>query len=121
MGWGVYPGSSSYALSKMINLQMAAYVGAESTGNVTSVALHPGLVKTDMTQEAFRPFAQDTPALVGGTALWLCQDKARFLNGKTICANWSMDDLYARREEILKEGLLNIDLKGKFGAEQFQK
>lgn len=132
MGWGIYPGSSAYALSKMINLQMAAYVAAEQlttttttkkdgSGNVvTSVALHPGIVETGMTLDSFRKFALDAPALVGGVAVWLATDKARFMNGRVMNSNWDVDDLYERREEIVRGKLLQIGLMGRFGAEQFE-
>lgn len=117
--YGIYPGSSAYALSKLVNLQMAAYVAAESK-NVTSVSLHPGLVKTGMTQESFLKFALDSPELVGAVAVWLATEKAKFMNGRFMNINWNVDDLYERREEIQQGKLLQIDLQGSFGAEQFQ-
>ncbi|CAN8096782.1 unnamed protein product [Discula destructiva] len=119
MAYGIYPGSSAYSLGKLINLQMAAYVAAESK-NVTSISLHPGIVKTDMTQESFQKFALDTPELVGGVAVWLSTEKAKFMNGRYMNVNWNVDDLYDRREAILQGKLLQIDLQGTFGAEQFQ-
>lgn len=125
MGWGIYPGSSAYSLSKLVNLQMAAYVASESQlstakKNVTSVALHPGIVRTDMTLDSFKKFSLDTPELVGGVAVWLATDKARFMNGRVMNSNWNVDDLYERRHEIVSGKLLQIDLLGRFGAEQFQ-
>lgn len=119
MAYGIYPGNSAYSLGKLVNLQMAAYVAAESP-NVTSISLHPGLVKTDMTKESFKKFALDTPELVGGVAVWLATEKAQFMNGRYMNVNWNVTDLYERREEIQKEKLLQIDLQGSFGAENFQ-
>lgn len=118
MAYGVYPGNSAYSLGKLINLQMATLVAAESP-NVTSVALHPGVVMTDMTAPEFRKFALDTPELVGGVAVWLSTEKARFMNGRYMNSNWSVDDLYEKREEIQSSKLLQIDLQGTFGAEHF--
>ncbi|TID01629.1 Short chain dehydrogenase andI [Colletotrichum higginsianum] len=115
----VVPGMSSYLLAKLASLQLAAHVAAETGGNVTAVGLHPGLVRTDMTSEYFRPFALDTPGLVGGTAVWLCSEAARFLDGRFVAANWDVDDLWERREEIVDKGLLKIDMAGELGAEQF--
>lgn len=119
MAYGIYPGGSAYALSKLFNLQLAAYTAAESK-NVTAIALHPGIVKTDMTHESFNKHALDAPELVGGVAVWLATEKARFMNGRYMNANWNVDDLYERREEIEKGKLLQIDLNGTFGVEQFQ-
>ncbi|KZL67436.1 short chain dehydrogenase reductase [Colletotrichum incanum] len=117
----IVPGMSSYVLAKLASLQLAAYVAAETApqGNVTAIGLHPGLVHTDMTSDYFRPFAQDSPELVGGTAVWLCSERARFLNGRFMAANWDVGDLYKRRGEIVERDLLKIDMAGKFGAEQF--
>lgn len=120
MGWLVSPGASAYSLGKLVNLQMAAYVAAEAP-NVTSVALHPGVVATDMTQESFRRFALDSPELVGGVGVWLATERARFMSGRVMNSNWNVDDLYERREEILEGKLLQIDLRGTFGPEQFEK
>lgn len=110
---------SSYLLAKLASLQLAAHVAAETGGNVTAVGLHPGLVRTDMTSDYFRPFALDTPGLVGGTAVWLCSEAARFLDGRFVAANWDVDDLWERRAEIVDKGLLKIDMAGELGAEQF--
>lgn len=117
--FAVLPGISGYAISKLGSLQLAAYVAAENP-NVTAVALHPGLVMTDMTMDAFKPFALDTPELVGGVGVWLATEKAAFLSGRYICAHWSVDDLVERKEEIVSEGKLTIQLNGKLGKEQFE-
>lgn len=112
------PGMSSYSLSKLATLQLQAYVALENP-NVIAIALHPGIVMTEMTAGAFKPFAKDTPELVGGLGVWLSTGKAAFLNGKYVSSNWSVDDLVARKEEIVSEGKLSLVLKGEFGEEQF--
>ena len=103
-------------MSKFILDALATYVAAEYP-NVTAVSVHPGLVPTDMLREPFRSlFNQDSPELVGNTAVWLCQEKAKFLSGRFIAANWDMDDLVSRKEEIVKDDLLKLTLKGEFGV-----
>lgn len=119
MAYGIYPGNSAYSLGKLVNLQMAAYVAAESP-NVTSISLHPGIVNTEMTTPSFKRFALDTPELVGAVAVWLSTEKAKFMNGRYMNVNWNVDDLYERRDEIRQGKLLQIDLGGNFGVEQFQ-
>jgi NAD(P)-dependent dehydrogenase (short-subunit alcohol dehydrogenase family) len=64
----VMPTTSSYSLSKLVIIQLQAYIAAENP-NVTAVALHPGIVKTDMTNPIFEPFALDTPTLIGGVGV----------------------------------------------------
>lgn len=118
LAYQVMPGYSAYSLGKLVNLQMAAHVAAENP-YVTSVSLHPGVVNTEMTVDAFKRFALDSPELVGGIAVWLSTEKAAFLSGRFVASNWSVDDLYERREEIKSGKLLQMDLLGNFGAEQF--
>ncbi|TVY38702.1 Short chain dehydrogenase, partial [Lachnellula subtilissima] len=108
------PGMSSYSLSKLAILQLQAYIALENP-NVTAIALHPGIVKTEMTAGAFQRFALDTPELVGGIGVWLSTEKAAFLNGKYVSSNWSVDDLAARKEEIVSGGKLSLILKGDLG------
>ncbi|KAI4927830.1 hypothetical protein J4E85_006342 [Alternaria conjuncta] len=110
------PPLGAYFMSKFILDALATYVAAEYP-NVTAVSMHPGLVATDMLREPFRSlFNQDSPELVGGTAVWLCQEKAKFLSGRFIAANWDVEDLLSRKEEIVKNDLLKLTLKGDFGV-----
>lgn len=114
----IFPTLSSYSLSKLVALQIQAYVATENP-NVIAVAVHAGVLMTDMTVDAFKRFSLDTTELVGGVGVWLATDNAAFLTGKYISANWSADELVERQEEITSEGKLSIALVGKFGSEQF--
>ncbi|EXF82351.1 hypothetical protein CFIO01_01811 [Colletotrichum fioriniae PJ7] len=116
----VVPTMSSYIIAKLATQQLNAHVTIENPDNVTTVSVHPGMVHTDMTMDQFRPFAHDTPALVGGTAVWLCSDKARFLNGRFVATNWDVEELVERKGEIEEKRLLQVDLNGQFGAQQFE-
>ena len=113
----VTPQISGYSMSKYIVDNLATYVAAEYP-NVTAVALHPGLVATDMLREPFGSnFDHTSLELVGGTAVWLCQEKAKFLSGRWISANWNVEDLVARQEEIVQGDLLKLGLRGRFGTD----
>lgn len=103
-------------MSKFILDNLATYVAAEYP-SVTAVSLHPGMVPTDMLREPFRSlFNLDNPDLIGGTAVWLCQGRAKFLSGRFISVNWNVEDLLGRQEEIVKNDLLKLTLGGKFGV-----
>ncbi|KAK4118200.1 NAD(P)-binding protein [Parathielavia appendiculata] len=117
--WLVYPFMAGYSISKLAALQLMTHIAA-AYPNVTTVSLHPGLVKTDMLQDEFRRFNLDSPALIGGLTVWLSTEKAKFLTGRTIVSNWSVDDLVERKEEIEAGNLLRINLTGKFGKGQFE-
>lgn len=114
----VFPGMSSYSVSKLAAVQLQAFIAAEHP-NITAVAQHPGMVPTDMTMDYFRPFSKDTHKLVGGLGVWLSTDKASFLNGKYIESNWSVDELVERKGEIIQQGKLSVGLVGEFGSNQF--
>jgi NAD(P)-dependent dehydrogenase (short-subunit alcohol dehydrogenase family) len=119
----VFPALSAYGMSKLGVLELMTYVAVENP-NVTAVALHPGVVDTEMTIEAFKPVALDTPELVGGIGTWLAgwqgADRS-FLSGRFVSSNWDVEDLVNKKDEILKNELLKMTLNAKLGHEQFQK
>ncbi|KAJ4986547.1 hypothetical protein SVAN01_07983 [Stagonosporopsis vannaccii] len=118
----VFPNMSAYGIGKLAGLELMAYVALENP-NVVATALHPGVLDTDMTVEYFKRFALDTPELVGGIGTWLAgwegPDRS-FLSGRFVAANWDVEDLVGRREEILEKELLKMNLNAKLGIEQFQ-
>lgn len=113
------PHTSSYSLSKLVQIQIQRFVGAENP-NITAMSLHPGSVMTPITKPAFVKFSLDTHELAGGAAVWLATEKAKFMNGRYMGANWSVDDLVAREKEIVEKGLLLEELTGSFGKAQFE-
>ncbi|KAK4101131.1 NAD(P)-binding protein [Parathielavia hyrcaniae] len=117
--WQIHPFMSGYSISKLAALQLMAQI-ATANPNVTTISLHPGLVETEMLQDEFRHFNLDSPALIGGVAVWLSTDKAKFLTGRVMVSNWSVDDLVERKEEIEADNLLRIDFTGKLGKSQFE-
>ena len=65
-------------------------------------------------------FAKDTVELAGGAAVWLAGgERAKFLSGRFVNVNWSIDELVERKEEIVTKGKLLVGIKGEFGEEQF--
>lgn len=115
----VLPKSSAYVLTKLVGLQFSGFIKAEYP-NVTAIGLHPGIIATDMTTEQFRPFANDTAELVGGTGVWLASGDKQWLGGRYVHANWDVEGLEARREEIERDGLLEMKLNAKLGIDQFK-
>ncbi|KAI9805011.1 MAG: hypothetical protein M1833_006314 [Piccolia ochrophora] len=115
----IFPNVSGYGLSKLVVAQMQQFLAAERP-SVTAISLTPGVVKTAMTVEAFEPFAKDTPELTGGAGVWLATEQAKFLNGSYVSANWSVEELVQRKQEIVDGGLLRIGLKGTLGIDQFK-
>ncbi|KAF1847866.1 NAD(P)-binding protein [Cucurbitaria berberidis CBS 394.84] len=117
----VFPTFSAYGMSKLAVFELMTYVAVENP-NVVAVALHPGMVDTEMMKDMFKKFALDTPELVGGVGVWLAAwdglDRA-FLSGRFVTSNWDVEDLVKRKEEILAGNLLKMDLNATLGAAQF--
>ncbi|KAI9756717.1 MAG: hypothetical protein M4579_003718 [Chaenotheca gracillima] len=113
-GTFVMPGISAYSISKMAGTKLTAFTAAENP-NVTAISLSPGIVLTSMTTPTFRPFAKDTPELVGGVAVWSATDAAKFMNGRYLSANWDVKELEQMQAEIVKKDVLKFSLSGEFG------
>ena len=73
-----------------------------------------------MTIEPLVRFSVDTAELVGAVAVWLSTGDRKFLSGRYITVNWDVEELVARKEEIVKGGKLKINLVGDFGENQFK-
>ncbi|KAG4436873.1 hypothetical protein IFR05_007636 [Cadophora sp. M221] len=115
----ILPGTSSYSLSKLVQVQIQRYVAAENS-NIVAVSLHPGTVLTAITKPAFVKFSKDTFALAGGVAVWLASEQAKFMNGRYMGVNWSVQELVDRQKEIVEKGQLLVELQGFFGKAQFE-
>jgi hypothetical protein len=87
---------------------------------VVAVSLHPGTILTTITKPVFVRFSLDTFELAGGVAVWLATENAKFMNGRYMGVNWSVDDLIERETEIVSKGLLLPELQGTFGVAQFE-
>ncbi|KAI1265966.1 NAD(P)-binding protein [Xylariaceae sp. FL1019] len=116
--WKGNPMMPGYSVSKLVAQQQVTSIAAVYP-NITAVALHPGLQFTNMLPEWMKRFDRDTPELAGGTAVWLSHPHARFLSGRAISCNWSVDDLVARAAEIKASNDLTMDFVGSFGPAQF--
>jgi NAD(P)-dependent dehydrogenase (short-subunit alcohol dehydrogenase family) len=105
------PTAAAYATSKLANSKIAEYIHHENpTWNVFN--MQPGVVATDLAKQAGRK-APDTTALPAGFAVWLsASPDARKLSGRFLWANWDINEVLERLEEIDRRGLLMLGLKG---------
>lgn len=53
--------------------------------------------------------------LAAGTAVYLTSPQAQYLSGRYMSANWDVDELEQKKDEIKERDLLKMDLKGEFG------
>ncbi|KAL7808789.1 hypothetical protein V8C44DRAFT_350817 [Trichoderma aethiopicum] len=107
MGFVVSPGKASYSLSKLALTHLSAYIAVENP-NVRAFSLHPGTILTDITTEWLVRFSKDTPALAGGTAVWLTTEEAAFLNGRYVrdyISNFTMIEYLSWARDMLQKQL----------------
>ncbi|BGP19961.1 hypothetical protein JCM10213_006737 [Rhodosporidiobolus nylandii] len=107
---GTRPGFSSYQPGKTQINRFTEFLHFEEPA-VRTFAIHPGGVMTKLARDAMpantHHMLQDTPELAAGFSLWLAtQEKADFLRGKYVSANWDVDELVAKKDEILEKDLL---------------
>ncbi|KAL2840515.1 hypothetical protein BJY01DRAFT_249977 [Aspergillus pseudoustus] len=113
----VPPMMSAYSISKLAVTKFTSYLQSEHP-TITSVTLNPGTVPTDMAHSVpfLAPFTGDTYELVGGAAVWIASGDRAFLSGRVFSANWDVEELEARKQEIVDKNLLTISYRGDFGG-----
>jgi NAD(P)-dependent dehydrogenase (short-subunit alcohol dehydrogenase family) len=108
--------SISMGLSKLALNRFMEYVAARyGDQGVMSYALHPGGVKTAMSQAPQVPpslaaMCTNTPELSAAMVVWLAKEPRPWLNGRYIASNWDVDELEAMKDEIVKEDKLKFHM-----------
>ncbi|CAM1508914.1 Fc.00g026530.m01.CDS01 [Cosmosporella sp. VM-42] len=122
--WGMLmtaPVGASYFISKLALGRLSEAIPL-AYPKVSSMNYHPGMIVTDMADNhpEVLNFCEDTVELAAGAAVYLASPQARFLSGRYMSANWDVDELEARKDDIIERNLLKIDLKGEFGGDLFE-
>ncbi|TVY54996.1 Short chain dehydrogenase citE [Lachnellula suecica] len=107
-------GLSSYAVSKLAASKMTDYFAAENP-RVRVMTVHPGVPDTRMNQKGrdagiVLPF--DDVELSANFIVWIVSPEAEFLKGKFIWSNWDVDDMIAKKEELVSSNQLTQGLLG---------
>jgi NAD(P)-dependent dehydrogenase (short-subunit alcohol dehydrogenase family) len=97
----------SYTISKVALNKFTEFLAAEHP-SITAINLDPGMVGTDMgsSVELIAPFLHDTVELAAAGAVWMCSGDKSFLSGRYVSVNWEVDQLEAKREDIVRDNLL---------------
>ncbi|KAH6675084.1 putative oxidoreductase ucpA [Halenospora varia] len=107
----VFNGASTYQTSKFALLRLGEFVEAEyAAKGVNCFSVHPGGVLTKMSKdiEVIRQSLTDTPDLCGGFVVWLTKGTRRWLNGRYLSATWDVDELEAKKDEIVEGDKLKV-------------
>nr|POE47162.1 short chain dehydrogenase andi [Quercus suber] len=104
-------GGVAYACSKTASAKMTEFLHYERPDwNVFN--MQPGVVDTELARAAGRQ-APDKPEMPAGCAVWLSTSpEAKVFNGRFLWANWDIDEMLAKRDEIEEGDLLRLSLKG---------
>ncbi|PWY96632.1 putative NADP(+)-dependent dehydrogenase [Aspergillus sclerotioniger CBS 115572] len=100
------PGLSAYLSSKLALHKVLEFVAAENQ-TVFAAALHPGMIETDVFKKSGgdkEKLPMDSVNLPADFTVWLASPEAAFLNGRQVWANWDVEELKAKGEEI-KNGM----------------
>jgi NAD(P)-dependent dehydrogenase (short-subunit alcohol dehydrogenase family) len=126
----IAPGFSAYSTAKMATARFYQLLAFENP-DVSVFSVQPGAVDTEMSRSAgYKPKEGDEEFIwdaSGGVELlserdeanlpasffvWLASPEGRFLRSKYLWANWDVDELKARKEEIEGTTLLSIGMQG---------
>ncbi|KAJ4299953.1 hypothetical protein N0V90_005201 [Kalmusia sp. IMI 367209] len=93
---------SGYLSSKVAQMKVFEFIAAENP-ELFVCSIHPGMIDTGIFQGSGADKSKlpmDTLKLPAHFLVWLTQPKTKFLHGKMVFANWDVDELSARAEEI---------------------
>lgn len=113
----VRPLGASYRTSKLAVLRwteaLQLDLGCEDGSGLLAFCVNPGAIKTQLTinePEAVRERLPHHPELPGDTIAWLIAERKEWLGGRYVSCPWDMEELERRRDEIVREDKLKLQL-----------
>ncbi|KFY94153.1 hypothetical protein V498_04020 [Pseudogymnoascus sp. VKM F-4517 (FW-2822)] len=107
-------GWSGYSASKLAQARVFEYIRFEHP-DVRFINVHPGVVDTDGFKRcgaAVPPGGMTDGKMTGGFFAWLATEEAAFLSGRFVWADWDIEELKAKKNEILEKDLLLTTVDG---------
>ncbi|KAI4254787.1 MAG: hypothetical protein LQ352_002912 [Teloschistes flavicans] len=102
----VFPGASAYQITKMALLRFSEFINADyGEQGMVAFSIHPGGVATDLAA-GMPPHMQKK--LAGNTILFVTHERQEWLRGRYVSAHWDMEELFAKKDEIVEKDLLRI-------------
>ncbi|KAM0254685.1 hypothetical protein ACHAQJ_006535 [Trichoderma viride] len=103
-------GISAYASSKAAATKLFDYIAVEYP-EYHVVNIQPGVVESDLNRKSGVP-GMDHADLPGQFTVWLASPEAAFLRNKFVWVNWDVDELKARKHEIVGSETFTTGLSG---------
>ena len=108
----VRKGGASYRTSKLAVLRWTESLNEEhGEDGLIAFCVNPGAIKTQMTvnePEELRNRLPHKPEIAGDTIAWLAGERREWLGGRYVSCPWDMEELVARRDEIVAEDKLKL-------------
>lgn len=107
--WYLHLKTGKLAILRLTEFLVAEY-GAHG---LLAISLDPGGVLTDMgagLPQQFHASLVDTPELAADTLVWLTRDRKEWLAGRDVVVNWDVEELDAKKEEVLQGDKLKVRL-----------
>jgi NAD(P)-dependent dehydrogenase (short-subunit alcohol dehydrogenase family) len=104
---------SSYGASKAALARWSELISVDVPEQVARfISVHPGAVKTEMGIKSGLDgvFPSTDPELAGDFVVWAVTEEAKFLSGRFAWVNWDVEQLVAKKEEIMAKDLLRTSL-----------
>jgi len=107
--------NTQYCVAKMAQLKLIEHLHEQySVDGLLAAAVHPGAVMSQMAEETapkeFFKYLTDDPELCGAFMVWLTKPREsagmEWLGGRHLVANWDVDELLQRKDEIIQKDLL---------------
>ena len=109
--------NTGYTISKMAQTRMVEYLGEQyGEEGLLAVSIHPGAVHTAMaavnTPKEFLPYLVDEVDLCGAVCVWMSSriKEMHWMTGRLMSANWDLQELLARKDEVVRKDLLKFAL-----------
>lgn len=112
IGWSGYNGS------KLAQARIFEYIRFENP-DVRFVNIHPGNIASDGftgSGASVPPGGMTDGKLAGEFFAWVSTDEAEFLSGRFVWAEWDIEELKAKKTEILEKDLLLTTIDGFTGG-----
>lgn len=108
----VRKGGASYRTSKLAVLRWTEALNEEhGDEGLIAFCVNPGAIKTQMTvnePEELRNRLPHKPEIAGDTIAWLARERREWLGGRYVSCPWDMEELMARKDEIVAEDKLKL-------------
>lgn len=107
-------GWSGYTGSKLGQARIFEHIRFEHP-EVRFINCHPGCIESDgftKSGAAAPPGGMTDGKVAGQFFAWLASDEAEFLSGRFVWAEWDVDELKAKKEQIIKDDLLLTTIDG---------